>query len=456
MLNPAVNGRMEGTYKAPPHRWNGRGLAQEEYTLMSTAETTPAPTRARGRLVKTTTPGIYRRKRADGTLGSYVVVYRAAGKQRKEGARTLAEARAIRAARHADRDRGELNHVAPKVTLHDYLREWIERYQGNGRRGFRENTRAEYRRLLNAYALRYFGERLRLADVTPAHLAQYVAWLADEAKQGRRLADETITNAVNPVRAALGTAVAEGLLRHNPAAGLRLPRREQIQDDDGELVRALSRDQLAAVLALAPARHRTLVELLAGTGLRVSEALALQRRHLALDGARPHVRVRRALVKGREAPPKSRHGRRNVPLARGLVDRLRAHLADVPDTPEALVFATRNGTALDADNLRRRMLKPLVQEAGAPWAAFHSFRHTYASMQLAAGVNVVALSRVLGHHSPRVTLDVYAHLLAGDEAPPLDLATALHPAPSEGNGEATHATDPSRTDLLPDVRDVAA
>jgi len=173
------------------------------------------------------------------------------------------------------------------VTLCAFLTDWIDRYAGTGRRGFREGTRSEYRRLLDAYAHRYFGERLRLVDVTPHHLAQYVAWLADEGRQGRRLADATIANAVIPVRAALGTAKAEGLLRHNPADGLRLPHREEIRDDDHELVKALSRGQLATVLALAPARHRALVELLAGTGLRVSEALALQRRHLALDGEVP-------------------------------------------------------------------------------------------------------------------------------------------------------------------------
>ena len=65
-----------------------------------------------------------------------------------------------------------------------YLPEWLEGYQGNGRRGFRENTRDEYRRLLDLYALRFFGDRLRLGEVTPRHLAQYVAWLADEDKQG--------------------------------------------------------------------------------------------------------------------------------------------------------------------------------------------------------------------------------------------------------------------------------
>ena len=92
------------------------------------------------------------------------------------------------------------------------------------------------------------------------------------------------------------------------------------------------------------------------------------------------------------------------------------------------MFATRNGTALDADNLRARTIKPLMQEAGAPWAAFHALRHTYASLQLAGGANVVQLSRALGHHSAAFTLDVYADLLDGEEAPALDLAAVL-PAP---------------------------
>ncbi len=196
---------------------------------------------------------------------------------------------------------------------------------------------------------------------------------------------------------------------------MRLPVRQAILDDDAEDVKALSREQLATALMLAPARHRTLLELLAATGLRVSEALALERRHLALDGARPHVRVRRALVKGRVEPPKSRHGRRDVPLSRALVNRLRADLADLPDVPEALVFVTRNGTPLDADNLRRRVVKPLMEEAGAPWAGFHTLRHTYASLQLARGVNVVQVSRALGHHSAAFTLDTYVHLLEGEK-----------------------------------------
>ena len=82
---------------------------------------------------------------------------------------------------------------------------------------------------------------------------------------------------------------------------------------------------------------------------------------------------------------------------------------------------------LDPDNLRSRMLKPLMRQVGAPWGAWHSLRHTYASLQLARGINVVQLSRALGHHSASFTLDTYVHLLQGEEAPPLDLTRELAP-----------------------------
>ncbi len=78
------------------------------------------------------------------------------------------------------------------------------------------------------------------------------------------------------------------------------------------------------------------------------------------------------------------------------------------------------------------MVKPVMEEAGVPWAAFHTLRHTYASLQLACGVNVVQLSRALGHHSAAFTLDTYVHLLEGEEAPPLDLADVLPGRLSEG------------------------
>jgi site-specific recombinase XerD len=143
-----------------------------------------------------------------------------------------------------------------RITVHEFAREWVERYRGTGRRAFRENTRTEYRRLLNAYALRFFSQRKRLTEATPRDLAQFVAWLADEKAQGKRLSDSSIANAAVPLRAMFATAVREGLLRHNPASNLALPHRPKIEEEDDEEVRPLSRQQLADRQVNLPGRSQ--------------------------------------------------------------------------------------------------------------------------------------------------------------------------------------------------------
>jgi integrase len=389
---------------------------------MSVSQDTSAPGADPGcgdkrRLRKTKTPGVFKRVDGAGRAIGYVCVFRSAGRQRKRHARTYEEAKRIKRESETDRDRGELQERTTIGFLR-YVDEWVERYRGQGRRGFRESTREEYRRLIRAYAHRHFPRKLKLADVSTYALARYIDWLADEGEQGKRLSDRTIANAVIPLRAALATAKREGLIRHNPAQGLAMPHREQLPEQE---VKVFSRDQLAAVLAMAPERHMPLFGLLAVTGLRISGAIALQRLHLQLDADEPEICVRRAIVRDRIVPPKSKYGRREVRVPPSLATSLRAHLATQPDQDStALAFPSEAGGPLDPGNLRRRVLKPLAEEVDAPWAGFHTFRHTFASLHLSQGTNLLQLSRALGHHSPAFTLSRYTHLLPGDEAPALD------------------------------------
>src|SRR6059036_2952657 len=94
------------------------------------------------RLVKTKTPGIYKKG------NRYMVVFRdPQGKQRKRSARTLAEARTLKAALTADVKRSE--YIAEsRVTFADYARRWIETYDGRTARGIRAGTLRDYRRAL--------------------------------------------------------------------------------------------------------------------------------------------------------------------------------------------------------------------------------------------------------------------------------------------------------------------
>jgi integrase len=379
------------------------------------------------KMERTKTPGIFKR-------GSrYAFSYRVNGKQRWESFRTLDEARRAKSARATDIERGEFVERS-RVTLHVYAAEWIDRYQGRGRRGCRENTRDEYRRLLDRYALEHFPARLRLTEVTPSHVAGFVSWLCNPVAQGRVLSDSSVRNALTPLRACLATAVREGLIRSNPSRDVDLPHRPTAEDSEDEEVRAMNRDELATLLDMIPGDWQTFFRLLAATGLRVSEAVALQWRHFDLDGSSPHVKVRRAIVRGRVGPPKSRHGRREVPLEHSLVVALRERrrASEWPGDDD-LVFPAGNGAVMSQGNLRRRVLKPVAEEACVGWVGFHAFRHTCATLLFAEGRNAVQVQRWLGHHSAAFTLATYVHLLDGDMGEPLTL-------PQGANGVRTCPT----------------
>jgi integrase len=396
-------------------------------------------------LVKTKTPGIYKR-------GSrYVFSYRVNGKQRWESCRTLEEARRAKSARQTDIGRGEFEERS-RITLHQYVDEWVGRYQGTGRRGFREETRSEYRGLLDRYTLRYFPPRLKLTEIQPSTIATFVAWLCDGRAQAkleyqiaserargagkrapapigpdqlRELSDSTVRNALKPLRAALATARREGLIRHNPVTDVALPHRARIEEDE-DLPRPFPRvdgkETMELVVSIVHSDHRLMFELLAATGVRRSELLALDVRHLVLDGDRPHVKIRQRLRRRRGVglligPLKSRHARRDLPIPLELADRLRHQVAG--RTEDAPLFRSRVATRLDPDNLAERVLAPACSEAGVEWAGFHTFRHTVASRLFAEGRNPVQVQRWLGHHSPSFTLDTYVHLLDADLGTPL-------------------------------------
>jgi integrase len=422
-------------------------------------------------LVKTKTPGIYKR-------GSrYVFSYRVNGRQRWESCRTLDEARRAKAARQTDIGRGEFEERS-RLTLHDYAAD-VGRYQGRGRRGFREDTRADYQRQLEQYVFEFFPQRTRLTDVTPSAVADFVGWLCDGRKQvklhhrlkvqraraagnrepkplgpdaKRELSDSTVRNIMAPLRACLATAVREGLIRHNPARDIDLPHRPTVGNDEAD-TQVLTKEQLDAFLRIVHPRYRLFFRFLASTGVRVSEAIGLQWRHVQLDGSTPHIRVRQRIVRGRVGLPKSKYGRRDIPIDHGLVRALRRYrMASRWSGDTDPVFPSTTGTPLRPNNVFNRVLRPAAEEAGAPWAGFHTFRHTCASLLFDSGRNAVQVQRWLGHHSPAFTLATYVHLLDGDIGGPLALGDFLGANEVRTDATPLHATPERFEDADPLAR----
>ena len=336
------------------------------------------------KLERTRHPGIYRRG------GRYVVVWQHRGRQHKSFHGSLAEAREAK----GRRDSGDRRPSA-RASFDLYARRWLDTYRGRTSRGLSERTRRAYRADMEQWALPYFG-RYRLSDVEAPDVRAFVAHI-----EAKGLRPSTIRKVLAPVKAMYATAVEDGAVRSNPTRDVRVG--GQVEEGGKREIRAMTRVELARLLAHTPERWRLFFELLAHTGLRISEAAGLEWGDIEfVSEDRARLLVRRQDHRGEVCQLKSERSRRDIPLSPGMAERLWELGADRPAT--ARVFTMDAGTPLNYSNLRSRLLVPVAKAAGLEWVTFHSFRHTCASLLFAESRDVAKVAAWLGHTDPGFTL----------------------------------------------------
>ena len=125
----------------------------------------------------------------------------------------------------------------------------------------------------------------------------------------------------------------------------------------------------------------------------------------------------------RVKPPKSKAGRRNVTIAADAVAMLHDHLRQQRELrlqlgfrlAEAYATKQREGDHLPPDSVSRNWSRT-CRDRGLPVVPFHALRHTSVSMLLGAGMDVLTVSRRIGHRKASITLDIYGHLIEGSDA----------------------------------------
>jgi integrase len=109
--------------------------------------------------------------------------------------------------------------------------------------------------------------------------------------------------------------------------------------------------------------------------------------------------------------PKTKSSDRKVDLGPLMMSDLKKwKLACLPNQL-GLIFPNGAGNPIDDSSMLRRHFFPALKNAGVERIRFHDLRHTYASLLIEQGENIKYIQNQLGHSSPSVTLDVYAHLL---------------------------------------------
>ena len=302
-----------------------------------------------------------------------------------------------------------------KQRVEDVAEMWLRSKQK-----IRASTHKRYRDELDRYVLPKWGER-SIDSITQEQVEEWVSQLRNGVaphffeveRQQAKLEASAVKHIVRIVfGAVMRYALNKGWLTKSPVAGVELPDAAE-RDVDSQVLSPIELEALIEAGDNVSAQDGRIVRVLAFTGIRIGELIALRVRDW--DGSTLTVRetVSQTSSGLRMGPTKS--GKvRTIPVApiaaAALDEQVENHKSDAP------IFRNSDGGHLHPNNWRARSWKHIAAGSGLDIDVLtpHSLRHTAASMAISAGANILIVSRMLGHKSTTITLSTYAHLYPSD------------------------------------------
>jgi integrase len=343
-------------------------------------------------------------KRANGTWRAQISLQ---GERLSFTSKSQAECRAwLRETQH--RISAGFTYSSSKLSYGDFLESWLATVQARLRRG----TLKQYSQVVKHYILPELGG-VKLGDLRPARIQLLYDRLIASGKGARTV---QMVHAV--VHRSLNQAVKLGIISLNPDDATSPPKPQEKE------MCVLDQEQVQKLLIAAKSksfREFVFYFFVLATGVRQGELLGLKWEDF--DADKKTVRITR---QAKPLPgggfefvvPKTKNGFRTIKLGDEMVELLNQHFVLQLDERATarkwenlgLIFPSVVGTPLNPPNVVREF-RSLLKRAGLPKIRFHDLRHTAASLMLNNGVDVLVVSRRLGHSKASITLDVYGHLI---------------------------------------------
>lgn len=333
------------------------------------------------------------------------------------------------------------------ITFTSWMLKWLDVY---AKPGIKPSTYTSYKTYINGHIAPYF-HNTKLQDLQPDRLQQFLNYKSTDGRlDGREGGNsaKTVLNIKNMIHAALKQACINGLISRNIADLVKTPK--QVKKE----MRVLTiEEQTALIKAAHNDRYGIPIILALYTGMRVGEVLALKDEDLQLDGDSPVIHVRSSMKREYKdgispdsaeffgdsdenktvlmrSSPKTYTSIRDIPLIPEAVEILKQQLeytaedkdrAGMAYSDYGFVFSNPLGQPFDqrtyADSFNR-----IVKAAGIDKTiqlgtndvsvGFHTLRHTFATRAVENGMDILVLSKILGHAQASTTLNKYGHVLA--------------------------------------------
>jgi integrase len=309
-----------------------------------------------------------------------------------------------------------------KLTVAEHVRARVSAWEAAG--DIAAKTAERYRELVENQIVPHLGTKV-LQKLRPLDIEIWHAMLRATGRKDSSggVSNRTIGHAHRILSKALREAARHDLVAKNVAAEERAP---TVGAEEMVILTEAQVSALPASMTDRPIYSKAITALF--TGLRRGELLAL--RWINVDLTTKVIRVREALEQTKQhgvrfKTAKTKSGRRDVTLPEIVVETLREHrrkqleqqlalgLGKLSD--DALVFPAHEGGPQSPDAFSAEW-RDAADRIGLSRVPLHALRHTHASQLIDAGVDVVTISKRLGHASPTITLQIYAHLFRKDDS----------------------------------------
>lgn len=341
----------------------------------------------------------------------------ASGKRRAKQFMKKADAEAYLTEVRYDLSRGM--HIAPgaSITVAKAGALWIERAE---RDRLQQSTIRQYMQHLKHHIEPEIGS-MKLSEVTRPRVHEFLDALLET--RSRAMARKVITS----LGSIFEEALIRGLATYNPATSIKI-RAPSLDRADLDMP---TKDELRAILNNASGRWRPIIVTAMFTGMRGSELRGLTWEHVDLDTGMIQVR-QRADAWGTFGPPKSKAGKRDIPMSPLVLNTLKEWKLACPrgpDNPLGLVFPSPTGGVIAHACILKDGFWPLQIRAGVvinkagkdgnrtakAKFSLHALRHAAAALFIEQRLSPKRVQQLMGHASITLTYDVYGYLFPAEE-----------------------------------------
>ena len=288
------------------------------------------------------------------------------------------------------------------ITFQDFSELWLKDY---AKEKVRETTYKRYSGIIRLHLNPYFGY-FKLTQINPHMIEKYLA----ETNRATKLKPATMQKHLRLIKNMLKRAIIWGYLSRDPSQYIEGPPvlKEERRIPEKEEIQKLLED----VEVNDPDFYPLLLVAIC-TGARRGEVLGLSWQDVDFKESKIHIR--RSLVLGKLAEPKTRAGTRHIDMGKSLASTLRKHKLSCPPSELGLVFPNKLGRPMDPSKMIRRHFLPALKRVGLQGLRFHDLRHvhnTYLYQYLPQlGISPQFIAKRMGHSSTKLGFDNYGHAM---------------------------------------------